>query len=111
MSEIIKIKNKMSELIEAQQYKTKVYLSMSDFIHGNELTLNEVFIPSYGIAYNKEYDNKFNVFSLKSPREPIDLKTIMIEKSLTDELKDINDLNLLLTKRKQDVMVKAQLYL
>jgi hypothetical protein len=46
---------------------------MSDFIHDNQITLNEVFIPSHHIAFN-QCNDEFNIFSATKPRKNNDLK-------------------------------------
>ena len=57
--------------VKTIEYSKDCYSSVRDFIHGDYVTLNEVFIPDYNICFNimNEDSSKYlNVFECSEPR-------------------------------------------
>jgi len=53
-------------MLAAKKYTIEVYESTSDWVHGNEVTIKEIYIPGYNLTFN--YTDKLNVFNETSER-------------------------------------------
>lgn len=103
----------MSE-VSALSYKTGIYLSTGDLVHGNVTLINEIFVPEYQLIVNQA--EQLNVFKADHPRNKIDrgigddmtterteTKNIKLPKPVVDKLIRIAEINKLKEEVKDDL--------
>lgn len=98
-------------MIAAKKYTIDTYESMSDFVHGNAITVEEIYIPIHNLTFN--YNDKLNIFNEKRVENNakdilLDAKDILLDESFVLKLVDINRLNNELIVLKKDISDDAK---
>lgn len=87
-------------MLAAKKYDIETYESMSDYIHGNPVTIKEIYIPGYNLTFN--YTDKLNVFN-ETRMENIVHEDILLEESFVLKLVEINRMNNEVNTLKKDI--------
>lgn len=72
-------------MAKAMKYKVRVFRGYLEWTHGAGMGVDELFIPSKGVAANVA-DDELHVFRCEKPRGEAGLEEITIDDALADEL-------------------------
>lgn len=91
-------------MIEAKKYNLEVYDSISDYMHGDGYTIEEIYIPEYNITFN--VTETMNVLETNRTENNI-CKDILLDNAFVLKLVEINNIQSALSKLKNDIECEA----
>ena len=93
--------------MRAIKYQVKICDSALDLAHGFGYTIEEIFVPKEGIAFNIG-NGRLNVFKTDKPREKQKRKEINLNDALVNKLVSLFELNEKCYKLVSSLFLKAQ---